>query len=56
MRAGAPMPTGEHLVPIDKAAVLRAGQDVMLVSYAKTVGARACRRPMRWLPTGYRPK
>ena len=29
---------GEHLVPIGKAAVLREGRDVTLVSYAKTVG------------------
>lgn len=34
-----PVPVGEHLVPIGKAAVLRPGQDVTLVSYAKTVGA-----------------
>ena len=34
-----PVPGGEHLVPIGKAAVLRPGQDVTLVSYAKTVGA-----------------
>ncbi|HYK04198.1 MAG TPA: pyruvate dehydrogenase complex E1 component subunit beta [Thermoanaerobaculia bacterium] len=31
------VPEGEHLVPIGKAAVLRAGADVTLVSYAKTV-------------------
>lgn len=34
-----PVPAGEHLVPIGKAAVLRPGQDVTLVSYAKTMGA-----------------
>jgi pyruvate/2-oxoglutarate/acetoin dehydrogenase E1 component len=31
------VPEGEHLVPIGKAAVLREGADVTLVSYAKTV-------------------
>jgi acetoin:2,6-dichlorophenolindophenol oxidoreductase subunit beta len=31
------VPEGEHVVPIGKAAVLRAGADVTLVSYAKTV-------------------
>jgi pyruvate/2-oxoglutarate/acetoin dehydrogenase E1 component len=31
------VPEGEHIVPIGKAAVLRAGTDVTLVSYAKTV-------------------
>jgi pyruvate dehydrogenase E1 component beta subunit len=31
------VPEGEHLVPIGKAAVLREGTDVTLVSYAKTV-------------------
>ena len=29
---------GEHVVPIGKAALLREGRDVTLVSYAKTVG------------------
>lgn len=29
---------GDHLVPLGRAAVLRAGRDVTLVSYAKTVG------------------
>lgn len=33
------VPEGEHLVPLGKAAVARAGRDVTLVSYAKTVGA-----------------
>lgn len=33
-----PVPAGEHLVPLGKAAVLRPGSDVTLVSYAKTVG------------------
>jgi len=33
-----PVPEGEHLVPLGKAAVLRPGRDVTLVSYAKTVG------------------
>ena len=33
------LPAGEHLVPLGKAAVLRPGADVTLVSYAKTVGA-----------------
>jgi pyruvate dehydrogenase E1 component beta subunit len=33
------VPEGEHLVPLGRAAVLRAGRDVTLVSYAKTVGA-----------------
>lgn len=32
------VPEGEHLVPIGEAAVRRAGRDVTLVSYAKTVG------------------
>lgn len=36
--APGPVPEGEHLVPIGKAAVLREGRDVTLVSYAKTVG------------------
>lgn len=31
------VPAGEHVVPIGKAAVLRQGADVTLVSYAKTV-------------------
>jgi pyruvate dehydrogenase E1 component beta subunit len=31
------VPEGEHIVPIGKAAVLREGADVTLVSYAKTV-------------------
>jgi pyruvate dehydrogenase E1 component beta subunit len=31
------VPEGEHIVPIGKAAVLREGSDVTLVSYAKTV-------------------
>lgn len=33
-----PVPEGEHVVPIGRAAVLREGADVTLVSYAKTVG------------------
>ena len=33
------VPEGEHLVPIGQAAVLRAGRDVTLVSYSKTVAA-----------------
>src|SRR5690606_32198286 len=33
-----PVPEGEHLVPLGRAAVLRDGADVTLVSYAKTVG------------------
>lgn len=33
------VPEGEHLVPIGKAAVLREGSDVTLISYAKTVHA-----------------
>jgi pyruvate dehydrogenase E1 component beta subunit len=32
------VPDGDHVVPIGKAAVLREGRDVTLVSYAKTVG------------------
>jgi pyruvate dehydrogenase E1 component beta subunit len=32
-----PVPEGEHLVPLGQAAVLREGQDLTLVSYAKTV-------------------
>ena len=32
------VPEGEHVVPIGRAAVLREGADVTLVSYAKTVG------------------
>jgi pyruvate/2-oxoglutarate/acetoin dehydrogenase E1 component len=32
------VPAGEHVVPLGEAAVLRAGRDVTLVSYAKTVG------------------
>lgn len=32
------VPEGEHVVPLGQAAVLRAGGDVTLVSYAKTVG------------------
>ena len=32
------VPEGEHVVPLGKAAVLRAGSDVTLISYAKTVG------------------
>jgi pyruvate dehydrogenase E1 component beta subunit len=32
------VPGGEHVVPLGKAAVLRQGTDVTLVSYAKTVG------------------
>lgn len=31
------VPEGEHVVPLGKAAVLRRGRDVTLVSYAKTV-------------------
>jgi pyruvate/2-oxoglutarate/acetoin dehydrogenase E1 component len=33
------VPEGEHLVPIGQAAVLRAGRDVTLVSYSKSVAA-----------------
>lgn len=33
------VPEGEHLVPIGQAAVLRAGRDVTLVSYSKSVTA-----------------
>lgn len=33
------VPEGEHLVPLGRAAVLREGRDVTLVSYAKTVAA-----------------
>jgi pyruvate dehydrogenase E1 component beta subunit len=33
-----PVPEGEHVVPIGKAAIARRGGDVTLVSYAKTVG------------------
>ena len=33
-----PVPEGEHVVPLGQAAVLRAGRDVTLVSYSKTVG------------------
>jgi pyruvate dehydrogenase E1 component beta subunit len=33
------VPEGEHLVPLGQAAVLRAGHDVTLVSYSKTVAA-----------------
>lgn len=33
-----PVPDGEHVVPIGKAAIARRGGDVTLVSYAKTVG------------------
>lgn len=33
-----PVPEGEHVVPLGQAALLRAGSDVTLVSYAKTVG------------------
>jgi len=32
------VPPGEHLVPLGRAAVVRRGHDVTLVSYAKTVG------------------
>lgn len=32
-----PVPEGEHLVPIGKAAVCRAGRDVTIISYSKTV-------------------
>jgi pyruvate dehydrogenase E1 component beta subunit len=32
-----PVPEGEHVVPLGQAAVLRAGTDVTLVSYSKTV-------------------
>ena len=32
------VPSGEHLVPLGKAAVRRRGRDVTLLSYAKTVG------------------
>src|ERR1700752_3361492 len=31
------VPEGEHVVPLGKAAVLRGGRDVTLISYAKTV-------------------
>ncbi|TDP73176.1 alpha-ketoacid dehydrogenase subunit beta [Roseateles toxinivorans] len=34
-----PVPEGEHVVPLGQAAVLKAGHDVTLVSYAKTVGS-----------------
>lgn len=34
-----PVPEGEHVVPLGQAAVRRQGQDVTLVSYAKTVGS-----------------
>jgi acetoin:2,6-dichlorophenolindophenol oxidoreductase subunit beta len=33
------VPEGEYLVPLGRAATLRSGRDVTLVSYAKTVGA-----------------
>jgi len=36
--APGPVAQGEHVVPIGKAAVMREGGDVTLVSYAKTVG------------------
>src|SRR6187397_887351 len=36
--APGPVPEGDQIVPIGKAAVLREGRDVTLVSYAKTVG------------------
>jgi pyruvate dehydrogenase E1 component beta subunit len=36
--APGPVPEGEHLVPLGRAAVLREGADVTLVSYPKTVG------------------
>jgi pyruvate/2-oxoglutarate/acetoin dehydrogenase E1 component len=32
------VPAGEHLVPLGKAAIVRGGSDVTLVSYGKTVG------------------
>ncbi len=32
-----PVPEGEHVVPLGQAAVLRAGRDVTLVSYSKSV-------------------
>lgn len=32
------VPAGEHVVPLGRAAVLRSGRDVTLVSYSKTVG------------------
>jgi pyruvate dehydrogenase E1 component beta subunit len=32
------VPEGDHVVPLGRAAVLRSGRDVTLVSYAKTVG------------------
>lgn len=35
-----PVPEGEHIVPLGKAALRRAGTDVSLISYGKTV--RAC--------------
>jgi len=33
------VPDGEHVVPLGRAAIVRRGRDVTLVSYAKTVGA-----------------
>lgn len=39
MHAPGEVPDGEHLVPLGQAAVRRAGRDVTLVGYAKTVGA-----------------
>jgi pyruvate dehydrogenase E1 component beta subunit len=36
--ASGPVPDGDHVLPIGRAAVLREGADVTLVSYAKTVG------------------
>lgn len=39
--AAAPVPDGEHVVPLGKAAVRREGDDVTLVSYGKTVHACA---------------
>jgi acetoin:2,6-dichlorophenolindophenol oxidoreductase subunit beta len=33
-----PVPAGDHLVPIGRAALARSGSDVTLVSYGKTVG------------------
>ncbi|MDN3921292.1 alpha-ketoacid dehydrogenase subunit beta [Roseateles violae] len=37
LHAAGPVPEGEHVVPLGKAAVLRQGQDLTLLSYAKTV-------------------
>ncbi len=37
LHGSGPVPAGEHLVPLGKASVPRKGQDLTLVSYAKTV-------------------